>query len=90
MLKKMISSLASEMCERFWNFEALNGWIVMIPWGAGFIYCGLYDLKFGYQYSMVSVGAVLVLWGLRKGTVNRIKYWNKIEEMQQRRKQRES
>lgn len=89
-MKNFFKKIFYELLERVWNFEALNGWIIMIPWGAGFVYCGLYNQKLGYQYAMVSVGIVLVLWGLRKGTVNRIKYWNRIEELQAKRKSRES
>lgn len=58
---------------RLLNFETFNGAFVMLPWGAGFVYCGLFDLKLGYSYALLSVGLTLVIWGLRKATVDRVK-----------------
>lgn len=58
---------------RFLNFETFNGAFVFIPWGGGFVYCGLFDLRAGYAYAMLSVGATLILWGLRKVSVDRVK-----------------
>lgn len=82
--------LQEELCERFWNFESFNAWFVMIPWGSGFIYCGLYDERMGYKYALVSAGIVIIVRALRNGTYNPIKYWNKVEELQERRKNRVS
>jgi hypothetical protein len=45
----------------------------MLPWGAGFVYCGLFDLKLGYSYALLSVGVTLLIWGVRKATVDRVK-----------------
>ena len=64
---------------RLLNFETFNGVFVMLPWGAGFIYCGLYDLRLGYSYALFSVGVTLVIWGLRKATVDRVKQKAKQE-----------
>ena len=58
---------------RFLNFETFNGAFILVPWGAGFIYCGLYDLKMGYSYALLSVGVTLIIWGVRKASVDRIK-----------------
>lgn len=69
----MWQEFKTDFKERFLKFETLNGAFVYIPWGAGFIYCGLYDLRLGYQYAFVTVGLVLVFWGLRKTFVNRVK-----------------
>jgi hypothetical protein len=66
---------------RFLNFETFNGAFVFIPWGAGFIYCGLFDLRLGYSYALVSAGAVLTVWGLRKACVDRVKQQARIEKM---------
>ncbi|MBP3955380.1 hypothetical protein J8F10_08815 [Gemmata sp. G18] len=66
---------------RVMNFETFNGAFVMLPWGAGFIYCGLYDLRLGYSYALLSVGVTLVIWGLRKVTVDRVKQKLKQERM---------
>lgn len=69
----MWQEFKTDLKERFLKFETFNGVFVFIPWGAGFIYCGLYNLRLGYQYAFVSVGMVLIIWGLRKTFVNRIK-----------------
>lgn len=69
----MQKNLKNDLHDRFLTFESLNGALVFIPWGGGFIYCGLYNQAFGYKYGMVSLGIVLVVWGLRKATVNRVK-----------------
>lgn len=71
-------SVKKELKQRLLTFEAFNGGLVMFPWGLGFIYCGLYDLKLGYQYGFISLGIVLVIWSLRKVTVNRVKQQAKI------------
>lgn len=72
-------SIYTELKQRLLTFEAFNGGFVMLPWGLGFIYCGLYDLKLGYQYGFISLGIVLVIWSLRKVTVNRVKQQAKVE-----------
>lgn len=70
--------------ERFLNFEAFNGFVIFIPWGWGFVWYGLpskemlmqYSIlheRFGYNYGMVSLGVVLMVWGCRKVFVNRIR-----------------
>lgn len=69
----MWEEFKTDLRERFLKFESFNGLFVYIPWGAGFVYCGLYDLRLGYQYAFVTVGLVLIFWGLRKTFVNRIK-----------------
>jgi len=83
--------------ERFLTFESLNGWMVFIPWGAGFLYFANCDLVFrffptsscsladGYAYAFNSVGIVLVVWGLRKGLVNRVKQAAAVAEMVEKR-----
>lgn len=74
-------TLKTAIKRRFMNFETLNGAFILIPWGAGFIYCGLYDLRAGYTYAMLSVGATLIIWGLRKVSVDRVKQKAKFEKM---------
>lgn len=71
----------SAIKRRFMNFETLNGAFILIPWGAGFIYCGLYDLRAGYTYAMLSAGTTLIVWGLRKVSVDRVKQKAKFEKM---------
>lgn len=66
---------------RLMNFETFNGFCVMIPWGAGFVYCGLFDLRMGYSYALLSVGATLIVWGLRKASVDRVKQKVKQERL---------
>lgn len=84
------------------TFETFNGWLVFIPWGAGFLYFAFKDLPIdltpslsnigtffrswtGYTYGMVSLGLVLIIWGIRKGTVNRVKQKLKMEQLIQKR-----
>lgn len=69
MWKKFLAAAA----DRLMTFESLNGAFIFIPWGIGFIYCGLYDQALGYKYGMVSLGLCLIIWGVRKVTVNRVK-----------------
>lgn len=69
MSKKFLTTV-KEQCL---TFEKFNGALIFIPWGTGFIYCGLYDQALGYKYGMVSLGICLIIWGLRKVTVNRVK-----------------
>lgn len=66
---------------RLMNFETFNGACVLLPWGTGFVYCGLYDLKLGYTYALLSVGVTLIIWGLRKATVDRVKQKVKQERL---------
>ena len=65
--------LKAALKRRFLNFETFNGAFVLIPWGVGFVYCGLFDLRAGYTYAMLSVGATLIIWGLRKVSVDPVK-----------------
>lgn len=87
-IKKILKNTQEEFCERFWNFDSLYSWVVMIPWGLGFIYLSLYHERFLYKYAGITVGIHLILLGLRKGTMNPIKYWNKVEDLQERRRKR--
>ena len=64
--------------QRFLNFEAFNGTFIFIPWGAGFVYYGFRDIKGGYEYALKTVGIALIIWGLRKLLVNRIKQQAKV------------
>jgi hypothetical protein len=66
--------LKAAIKRRLLNFETFNGAFIYLPWGAGFIYCGLFDLKAGYVYGMLSVGAALIVWGLRKISVDPVKF----------------
>ncbi len=58
---------------RLLNFETFDGAFILVPWGLGFIYCGLFDLRLGYAYAMVTTGITLVIWGIRKASVDRVK-----------------
>lgn len=82
----LLIRLRRDLRERFVTFEAFNGAFIYIPWGWGFFYYGfpwgasIAELKlivpgspFGYNYALMSVGIVLMIWGFRKATVNRIK-----------------
>lgn len=75
----MWGAIKRDLRQRLLTFEAFNGAFIFIPWGAGFIYCALYAQAFGYTYAMLSIGVVLIIWGLRKLTVNRIKLQAKID-----------
>lgn len=77
----MWKTIKADLKERFLNFEAFNGGFIFIPWGSGFIYYGIYKPQFSYQYGMVSVGLVLIVWGLRKLFTNRIKLQAKINKL---------
>lgn len=79
----------------FITFERINGWLVYIPWGCGFIWYGtpsaevlmqysVWHERFAFNYAMCSVGLVLIIWGLRKGTVNRAKQQVMVEERARR------
>jgi hypothetical protein len=74
-----LSELKTDLKQRLLTFEAFNGAFIFLPWGMGFIYCGLFNLRLGYAYGMVSLGIVLILWGLRKLTVNRVKQQAKLQ-----------
>lgn len=78
---KLTARRKRELKRRLMNFETFNGAFIFIPWGLGFLYCGLYELKMGYSYALLSVGATLVIWGLRKATVDRVKQRIKQERM---------
>lgn len=95
----MWNMIKRELVERFITFEAFNGGIIMIPWGMGFLYYGIpwqVDLQtalylaqqpqFGYNYALISVGLVQIVWGLRKLLVNRVKQQAKFEELVKRRR----
>jgi hypothetical protein len=77
-----------ELKERFFNFETLNGLFFLI-WGSGFIYCGFFDRKLGYDYALVSIGLMLITWGIRKMSVNRIKQAIEVEKLIDERKKAE-
>lgn len=91
--------LKIDASERFLNFETFNG-LIYIAWGYGFIFYGFprftdYETlieilkrpQFGYNYALMSIGAVLIFWGLRKVLVNRIKQHEKSQRMVARRKE---
>lgn len=84
----MWKRIKSDFRERFLTFEAFNGAFIFIPWGAGFIYYGIYKPQFSYQYGMVSVGIVLIVWGLRKMFTNRIKQQADINRLLMNREHR--
>jgi hypothetical protein len=84
--KGFMYKLKRAWLERFWTFEAFNGGFIFIPWGWGFFYYGFpwtVDVptmlvlaqkpSFGYNYALMSLGLVLMVWGLRKLLVNRVK-----------------
>ena len=77
-----------ECKERLMNFETLNG-VFFLFWGAGFIYCGLFDRKLGYDYALVSAGVMVINFGLRKIFVNRIKQAIVVEQMIEARRKAE-
>ncbi len=79
-----------ELAERFGTFEAWNGWLVFVPWGMGLLWYGIpseelllqysiFHERFGFNFAMCSTGIALVVWGIRKGTVNRVKQEIKSE-----------
>lgn len=82
-----------DLVERFLKFETLDGAFIYIPWGMGFFYYGfpwdstpetfyyiVTQPQFGYNYGLISLGIVLIFWGLRKTFVNRVKEQAKMEE----------
>lgn len=77
----MWKKIKQDLKERFLTFEAFNGAFIFIPWGFGFIYYGVYQPQFSYTYGMVSVGLVLIVWGVRKTFTNRIKQQAKINKL---------
>lgn len=89
-LKMFFRNFKHDLYERFVNFESIYSWIIRIPFGASLIYCGLFDLRLGYQIALVGAGAAIFINGVRNGTVNPIKYWNRVEELQKRRKSRDA
>lgn len=87
----MLEAAKRDIAERFFNWETFNGFFLFIPWGAGFIWYGLpskelllqYSIwheRFGYNYGMVSLGMVLLIWGVRKVAVNRVHQQIMFEE----------
>ena len=62
------------------------GWFFYLPWGGGFIYYALNDLPGLYRYTGVTVGLFLIVVGLRKGTINRIKQAVKVQQLVEERK----
>lgn len=79
----MWQAIQTDIRQRLLNFESFNGAFIFVPWGAGFIYCAHVDQKNGYQYAMYSAGVALIVWGLRKTMVNRVKQQAKVELMVQ-------
>lgn len=77
----MWEKFKQDLRERYLDFESFNGAFIFIPWGAGLIYCGKFNKEFGYEYMMVTGGLALMIWGLRKVLVNRIKQKIKVDEM---------
>ena len=85
--------IKQDASERFLKFETFNGAFIYIPWGWGFFYYGfpwnacpetfyyiVSQPQFGYNYALMSTGIVLMIWGLRKTFVNRVKQQAKLEE----------
>lgn len=81
-----------DFSERFLKFETFNGLLYMV-WGWGFFYYGfpwqanqetfyyiVSQPQFGYNYALMSVGIMLMVWGLRKVSVNRVKQALKMEQ----------
>lgn len=66
--------------------ETFFGWFIYLPWGGAMIYYGLYDLPGGYRFAFISAGIYLLVLGIRKGTVNRIKQAVKVERLVKARK----
>ena len=79
----MWKAIKKDIRQRLLTFEAFNGAFILIPWGSGFVYCGLFNQAYGYKYGLVSLGAVLIVWGIRKLSVNRIKQQAKVDLMVQ-------
>jgi hypothetical protein len=75
-----LTAIKIDLKQRLLTFEAFNGAFIFLPWGAGFIYCGLFDQRMGYSYTLLSAGIVLIIWGLRKLTVNRVKQKAKLAQ----------
>lgn len=85
--------LKRDLAERLLKFETFNGAFILIPWGWGFFYYGFpWDIsldsfwyvvqqpQFGYNYGFMSSGIVIMVWGIRKVLVNRVKQKLKMEE----------
>ena len=85
--------LKLDLSERLLKFETFNGAFVYLPWGWGFFYYGfpwqadaetffyiISQPQFGYNYALMSTGIVLMIWGLRKTFVNRVKQQAKLEQ----------
>lgn len=90
--------------EKWATFESLNG-ALMILWGIGFVYYSYEDIPKpatfdsrniwtwpinGYDYAEFTVGIILIIWGLRKTTVNRIKQEARKSKLVSARLQRET
>ncbi len=97
--KRFIQAVKKDLAERFLKFETFNGAFIYIPWGAGFFYYGwpweantetiLYIVtqpQFGYNYGLITLGMVLIIWGVRKTFVNRVKQQAKLEMEVEKRK----
>ena len=87
-----------DLAERFLKFETFNGAFVYLPWGWGFFYYGfpwqanaetffyiVSQPQFGYNYALMSTGIVLMIWGLRKTFVNRVKQSALFEQQVEKR-----
>lgn len=91
--RKNLWTLAKlDFSERFLKFETFNGFVYIV-WGWGFFYYGfpwqaneetffyiITQPQFGYNYALMSTGIVLMIWGIRKMLVNRVKQALKMEQ----------
>lgn len=90
--KSLWSRTKLDFSERFLKFETFNGLLYLL-WGWGFFFYGfpweansetflfiITQPQFGYNYALMSVGIMLMVWGVRKITVNRVKQALKMEQ----------
>ena len=98
--KSLWQRIKADLVDRFLKFETFNGAFVYLPWGAGFFYYGfpwhatpetfwyiVTQPQFGYNYALITTGIVLIIWGLRKTFVNRVKQAALMEERIEQRKE---
>lgn len=97
--RNIIIAVKQDLAERFLKFETFNGAFIFLPWGWGFFYYGfpwnatpqtfyyiISQPQFGYNYAFMSTGIVLMVWGLRKTFVNRVKQQARLEQQVEQRK----
>jgi hypothetical protein len=97
--RNFIHAFKQDARERFMKFETFNGAFIYIPWGWGFFYYGwpwsakpetfwyiVAQPQFGYNYALITTGIVLMIWGLRKTFVNRVKQQAQLEAAVEQRK----